>query len=352
MRLRGINYDVGIDLHEGYLSRSDFDPDTVRRELSIIRDDLHCNAVRVSGTDLDRLTETTRVALALGLEVWVSPQWHDRSPAETRAHIVDCATRMERLRTVEARLVFVVGSELSWFMNGILPGDNFIDRLSRPLSVIRLRYLGTHNAPLNRFLAETCIAVRQEFRGPLSYASAPIEKVDWTPFDYVGLDYYRAAGNYDSYGQRLIRHFSHGKSVVLTEVGLATYRGAEHAGPLAFKIVEPKDPRRLEDPQRLNGEYVRDEELQARELIDMIGIVDDAGVDGTFVYTFSAEYLPRHEEPIEDLDMASYAVVASLADGRGAAYPDLPWEPKRSFYALAEYYGNISRNGSRLPRST
>ncbi len=24
---------------------------------------------------------------------------------------------------------------------------------------------------------------------------------------------------------------------------------------------------------------------------------------------------------------------------RGATYPDMPWEPKKSFYAVAEFYG-------------
>jgi hypothetical protein len=30
--------------------------------------------------------------------------------------------------------------------------------------------------------------------------------------------------------------------------------------------------------------------------------------------------------------------VKMLDSGTGEAYPGMPWEPKRSFYALAEYY--------------
>ena len=337
MRLRGINYDVGIDFHEGNLSRPAFDPSVVRRELTIIRDDLHCNAVRVSGTDPDRLIETTRIGLDMGLEVWLSPQWHDRSTDETRDYVLECAARAEMLRGDAAPLVLVVGCELSWFMRGILPGANFLDRLQSPLAPIRLRYLGSHNKPLNRFLADLCPAVRRVFGGPLAYASAPIEKVDWTPFDFVGLDYYRAAKNRESYGERLMRHFSHGKPVVITEVGLTTYRGGEDAGAWGFVIVDPKDP------QRLNGTYIRDEDLQARELLDMLRILESDGVDGAFVYTFVAEYLPHRSDPATDVDMASYALVASLPDRRGAAYPDMAWEPKRAFTALADYYASLMR---------
>jgi hypothetical protein len=35
--------------------------------------------------------------------------------------------------------------------------------------------------------------------------------------------------------------------------------------------------------------------------------------------------------------MASYSLVKSYADRTGATYPDLPWEPKASFAAVAGY---------------
>lgn len=54
MRAKGISYDTGF-VHKGENSREPFDAATVRRELGIIRDDLHCNAVRVMGGDPERL---------------------------------------------------------------------------------------------------------------------------------------------------------------------------------------------------------------------------------------------------------------------------------------------------------
>jgi hypothetical protein len=50
-------------------------------------------------------------------------------------------------------------------------------------------------------------------------------------------------------------------------------------------------------PPRLNGQYVRDEAEQARELTDVLTIFDDAGVDGTFVFTFVAPLSPTATMP-------------------------------------------------------
>lgn len=332
--LRGINYDVGIDFGHGYLSRPEFDPGTVRRELEIIRDDLHATAVRVSGTDQDRMLAAAELALEQGLDVWLSPHLHDRDPEETAHYLTGCAARAEQLRGPGPEVVFVAGCELTWFMNGILPGATWERRLGSPLALARLKLLGTHNRPLNAFLARTCRGLRDVFGGRLTYASAPIEDVDWDLFDIVSLDYYRARRNRADYGRSLAGRFVHGKPVVVTEVGLCPYRGAEDKGPRGHAIIDHGTT-----PWRLDGDYVRDEALQARELAEMLGLLDRAGVDGTFVFTFVAPALPHDPDPRRDLDLAGYALVTTYRDGRhGSTYQDMPWEPKQSFTAVAAHY--------------
>jgi hypothetical protein len=54
MRARGINYDTGF-FNAGTSTHEPFDPEVVRREMRVIRDDLHCTAVRITGGDPDRL---------------------------------------------------------------------------------------------------------------------------------------------------------------------------------------------------------------------------------------------------------------------------------------------------------
>src|ERR1700756_3992336 len=80
LRARGIGYDTGFS-YDG-VSRRPFDHQIVRRELQIIRDDLHCTAVRLFGNDLDRLEFAARHAADLGLEVWFSPFTYQLSPEE------------------------------------------------------------------------------------------------------------------------------------------------------------------------------------------------------------------------------------------------------------------------------
>jgi hypothetical protein len=81
-------------------------------ELQIARDDdLHCNAVRLIGRDVDKLVQIAERALALVLEVWLSPALWGRSPGETLHYRVSAA---ERLRQQHPnRIVFVLGSQLT-----------------------------------------------------------------------------------------------------------------------------------------------------------------------------------------------------------------------------------------------
>jgi hypothetical protein len=201
--------------------------------------------------------------------------------------------------------------------------------------MLKLKLLRTHNRPLNAFLKRAVAEVRTVFHGPVTYASAPIEEVDWSLFDYVGLDYYRGKQNRTTYGERLKRHFAHDKPVVITEVGCCTYQGAEDKGARGFMIVDPQHP------DRLRSGYVRDEALQAREVADMLDIVDSAGAEGAFVFTFATPTLHYDANPLHDLDMANYALVKSYSGGaHGTTYPDMPWEPKAAFRAVADYYAH------------
>jgi hypothetical protein len=97
MRGNGISYDTGF-ISKGRNARESFDPEVVKRELRIIRDDLHCNAVRVMGGDPERLELAATYAAELGLEVWFSPYPLELTTDELLSLFADCAERAERLR--------------------------------------------------------------------------------------------------------------------------------------------------------------------------------------------------------------------------------------------------------------
>src|SRR5437868_3178508 len=140
MRGKGITYDTGF-FSAGTSTHEPFDPDIVKREMRIIRDDLHCNAVRITGGDPNRLEIAAAHAADAGLEVWLSPFTCGLTTDELLAFLADCAERAERLRQQGVEVVLLTGSELSLFTVGFLPGDTLKERLDLLSSPHRLREL-------------------------------------------------------------------------------------------------------------------------------------------------------------------------------------------------------------------
>ncbi|MGN9844963.1 hypothetical protein ACTMTI_43235 [Nonomuraea sp. H19] len=339
MRAKGISYDTGF-VRNGEFSRERFDPDVVKRELSIIGDDLHCTAVRIIGGDPERLELAATYAADLGLEVWFSPYPLELTTEEMLSLFTDCAERAERLRQRGVEVVFVAGAELSLMNKGFLPGDTQEDRLELLLNQRdRLaERVGELSARVNDFLGDAVALIRERFGGRVTYAAIPLERVDWAPFDILGVDPYRSAEVADQFTDGVRALVAQGKPVAITEFGTAAYRGAGDRGGRVLEVVEfSKD---TGAPVRLNSEYVRDESGQATYLRELLEIYDAAGVDSTFVFLFALDNFPHRPDgdPRDDLDLASPGIVKVLDNRRGDTYPDMPWEPKAAFTTLAEYY--------------
>jgi hypothetical protein len=259
VRANGMTYDTGF-IRDGQISRESSDPAVVRRELAIIRDDLHCNAVQVIGGDPERLELAGRCAAELGLEVWFSPYPLELAPAGILALFTDCAERAERLRAGGAEVVFVAGVELSIMNREFMPGGTVDERLELLLGDPdrRAAKLAEVRARLGDFLRTAVAAVRRRFGGRVTYAAIPFEVTDWTPFDIVSVELIRSA----------------------------------------------------------------------------------EGVDSAFVFLFALDGFPHRPDgdPRYDLDLASPGIVKVLEDRRGGTYPDMAWEPKAAFTAVARCY--------------
>ncbi|MER6666386.1 hypothetical protein ABT256_17730 [Amycolatopsis japonica] len=337
MRAKGIAYDTGF-VRGGENSRENFDLDLVKRELAIIRDDLHCNAVHLVGGDPERLERAAHLAAELGLEVWFSPYPLELTPEEMLALFADSARRAERVRRTGAEVVLVTGVELSLMDHGFLAGDDIAERLERLFG--RPESLGERvaeaSARLNDFLEEAVATVRERFLGKITYACIPFERVDWTLFDIMSVELIRSAEVADRFQEGVRALVAQGKPLAITGFGTATWRGAGELAPRSMEIVEHDETGR---PVRLNGEYDRDEAGQAEYLRELLEIFDAEGVDAAFVYLFALSNYPhRPGDPRRDLDLASLGIVKVLENGDGETYPGMPWEPKAAFAALAEYY--------------
>jgi hypothetical protein len=336
MRGKGINYDTGF-INKGVSSREPFDIEVVKRELQIIRDDLHCNAVRVTGGDPERLEITAGIAAEAGLEVWFSPFTCDLTNTEMLDLLADCAERAERLRRQGAEVVLVIGAELSLLNKGFLPCDTIADRMELLADRQRLREsIAEVPARINDFLAKAVLVVRKRFGGRITYASIPFESVDWTPFDIISVDIYRSVEVADQFAAGIRSLVAQGKPVAITEFGSATYKGAADKGARSGEIVEwDKDTVK---PLRLTGDYIRDEDEQAIYVRELLEIFTAEGVDSAFVFTFVLYQLPHRNDPREDMDVASYGIVKVYENRLGDMYPTMAWEPKAAFAALADYY--------------
>jgi hypothetical protein len=337
MRRKGINYDVGTFTRQDESSRPTLDPVIMQREMEIITQDLHCTAIRISGQEITRLTMAAEEALRQGLEVWLSPALVDATEHETLVYLAECAQAAEQLRKKSPRIVFVVGCEFTFFMKGLVDGNTALERMqtfTKPWRLLKSALVkGPFNRRLNAFLTKATAIVRKSFQGSLTYAAGPWETVDWSLFDFVGIDYYRDARNASSYRQTLRTYFKHGKPVVILEFGCCTYQGAADKGGYGWAIVD-----RDASPQQLRGTFMRDEPGQARYLMELLEIFGEEQVEGTFVFTFVMPSYPYSIDPRYDLDMASYSLVKTFVDQTGKTYPELPWEPKDSFRELAHYY--------------
>lgn len=340
MRIKGIVYDTGF-INNGITTKEKFDTNIIKREMHIIKNDLHCNAIRITGGDSNRLENAAALATSEGLEVWYCPFTCGLTIDELNSFLIDAAERAERLRTLGAEVVFIAGSEISLFNKGIFNEETLAERLALITNPVKFReQLPQVQQKMKIFLADVVQQIRQKFKGKISYASLPFEGVDWSLFDFIATDAGHRSAAIAPYFQKGIQTLvSQGKPVAITEFGCCTYRGAADTGARADWIIEWDNDGHA---SHLNNTYIRDEDEQANYLLELLEIFETEKVDAVFVNTLARYDLPHRADPIKDLDIASGGIVKVYEDKQGKTYPDMPWEPKKSFYEISKFYNKTS----------
>ncbi|MEU4730447.1 abortive infection protein [Streptomyces sp. NPDC023588] len=315
---KGVNFDTDRDVW-----RMEY----VRREIAAIREQLHCNAVLLLGHDLDRLTEAASIAAAHGLFVWFEPRQFDKDAEQTLAFLGTVACAAEQLRTRHRGVGIAVGTELSIFMSGLVPGKDYNERgqaLGHPESA-------GYQERLNTFLDRALKTVRPLFKGRVTYSSGEWEEVNWRGFDVVGVNLYRNADNKAIYTEGLRALQRHGKPVVITEFGCCTFTGAKEQGGSGFNVVDWQ-----REPPVVKDGYVRNEREQASEIGELLALYTAERVEGAFVYNFIAPDSPHSPQRRHDLDIASFALVKTFPTGTRRGYAQTgQWEPKHAFHTVA-----------------
>ncbi len=340
MFLRGINYDIGTFFTEGKLSRQEFDEKIIKKEIEIIKNDLNCDSIRISGFDVNRLSIVSEFALNAGLQVWFSPAYIDAFQEQAVEYLKECAKAAEKLRQKNGNLIFIAGCENTIYLKGFVDGETTYERIRKkfsPPSII-LNVLGLKNnvyKKLNSHLKEVVENVRQNFGGKLTYASGTWENVDWSLFDIVGIDHYRASYNKSNYIKQLSAYYKFNKPVAVLEFGTCAYIGAGDKGGAAWAITEIKDGKLV-----IKGNHNRDESVQSKYIVELLDIFKKENVYAAFVFTFINPRFMYNDIPKFDLDLASYGIVKSVNEAGESTYKGLPWIPKEAFFSLADYYGD------------
>jgi hypothetical protein len=110
-----------------------------------------------------------------------------------------------------------------------------------------------------------------------------------------------------------------------TTFGCCTFRGAADVAGRAEPVTFDERGRAVS----LTAPLERDEEGQARYVVDLLRDYEAGGVEAAFVYTFANRHLPTTDDPEHDYDLAARGIVRVLPDGS--------WTPKAAFQAIAEY---------------
>ncbi|MEV3993866.1 abortive phage infection protein [Streptomyces sp. NPDC049837] len=331
-RRRGLTYrGVCYEVAEGETPGTAWSAARMRKDLRVIKEELHASSVKVTGDGVDRLTATSSEAAERGLHVWLEPTLGDRPEREILDHLAEAGRHAERLRRQGARVLLSVGCEFWLYVPGIVPGDDVTERIKNLLAgnfdPDRMR------RRLHSFTARAAKTGRSVFRGEMSYAAAQDDEVDWSLFDIVGIDYYSFFPCRADYVRELTTYQRWGKPVAISEFGTCTFKGAPQQGGMGWNNVDYD-----KQPPEITGKLVRSERTQAAYLADMLEVFESMGLYAAMAYTFVTPDAPHSPEPRYDLDMASYSIVKAIKDRPHDPESDWHWEPKQAFHALARHY--------------
>jgi hypothetical protein len=332
MKYKGITYDVGTEYIPSILTRDTLDEERIGFDMDAIRNKLNCNSVRIYGKEPERLILAAGIALKYDLEVWLSPRLIDGDIENTLIYLEDIAAKFELLKqkypTRES--VLIIGGELTTDMSSFVHGDSILERISnllKPAFFVRnsLGIEAGYQKSFDKFLKDAVSMIRKKFSGKVTYASAMWEKVDWSDFDFISMNLYKASFNTSFHDKILRKLVSKRKPVIITEFGCGTFEGADSKGPTGYAVLDFS-----KIPPVFKEKCVRNEKVQADYIIDLLQTYDRENVAGAFVFDFYTQRFTYNNNPDKDYDKVSSSITKSMGN-------DI-WEPKESFHRIAEYY--------------
>ncbi|MDT0443806.1 abortive phage infection protein [Streptomyces johnsoniae] len=319
---RGVDYEVT----DGETPATGWNAARMRADLRAVAEDLHANSVMVYGTGVERLAATAREAAERGLHVWLQPRLADVAEEDILDHLAETGREAERLRRDGARVNLAVGCEFWLFVPGIVPGDQALERVENMLA-------GTYDVDrmtrlLAAFTARAARVGRSVFRGPLTYGAAHdpvVDRVDWSLFDIVGLDYYALHPDAAGHARELAEYRRWGKPLAILECGTCAYTGAPEAGGMAWRFTDL-------------SELERNEAAQAAYVGQMIDVFTSLNLHTALIHQFTTPDAPHRTDPSRDEDKAAYGLVKTIWHNDTDPATGHHWEPKQAFHTAAHHF--------------
>jgi hypothetical protein len=331
----GIKYDLGAELARNELTRPASHETFYRDELTAIHDQLHVTSVNLYGSDPDQLIAGLDIAADLGFDVLLQTRLNFLSQADMLDRLSLVAIEAERVRKAGIPIVLDVGCEYLVFADGLIEGDDFFDKLDAITSGdLDWEAIIQRFATMLQALADTA---RAHFGGLITYSDTPDMDFTWDAFDIISIDHYLGSDSRDTYIDTIDTLAATGKPVWVTEFGSTPWRGASEAGGMAWDIVDYT----VDPPEIVDG-IVRDEDDQARSIIETLEQISQSQAERAYLYEFITTGSTRSTDPRYDYDLTGYGIVSTWGPEHDQPYETTGyWEPKVAFQRVAEW--NLAR---------
>jgi hypothetical protein len=272
--IKGINYWSGNVGSKAFPGRP---VEEIHEDLTVVRDELGCNAVQFRGGDELSLINCVDIATRIGFPtIIVNPFQIDQSLDERADIIKDLGSKVQTFHEKHKSIVLSMGDELSLGCKGILTSSTYEGRIQE------LRTLSSQDRKkcwplLNSHLKTVLAVAREVFDGRLTYNSGTWEEVDWGSLDcdIIGINYFFRRQDEAAYSEKAreikrLGDIMH-KPFWVTATGCATFEDAYDYGGAGWQFASSKT-------------YSQD--AQARAIERIMTVLDKAGLAACFLANF------------------------------------------------------------------
>jgi len=223
VEIKGIGYLVGVP---GWL-----DPivpvSRMEEDLSVIRNELGCNGIRIEGSYDEQILECGKIAIKKEFDyISLNPRYIDDGWDQYSTKIKNFAPKAEELRKESEAIILQPATEFCVDSAAVFKRVTYAERAPNLGGDMKVNP-NWHNQFMS-YLKELIALCREHFHGRVTYNEAWWEFVKWTELDVdiIGSNQWNDPLRTESIEITLRRLMAVGKPVIASEFGSVSYEGA------------------------------------------------------------------------------------------------------------------------------